>query len=214
LRDAKMDSSGSDDDKQSAAAFGSGTLFASAKVTDISGTQELQVRKNKDDYYAKSSALAGIHKISSATVKGLDKGLDDFRNKKLFDFGFVDPDKIEFHDGPKSYFLTRSGSDWWSNSTKMDPATVSALLDKIRDLSASSFAEAGFASPVLDLAATSDGGKRVEKVMLSKNGEKYLAKRENEPALYELNASAVSELQKSAADLKPAPVSSTPVKKK
>jgi hypothetical protein len=50
--------------------------------------------------------------------------------------------------------------------------------------------------------------------MFSKNGEKYLAKRENEPALYELNASAVSELQKSAADLKPAPVSSAPVKKK
>jgi hypothetical protein len=214
LREAKMDMSGSDDDKKSAAAFGSGKLFASAKVTDISGTQELQVRKNKDEYYAKSSALAGIHKISSATVTGLDKSLDDFRNKKLFDFGFADPDKIEFHDGPKSYFLTRSGSDWWSNSTKMDPATVSALLDKIRDLSASSFAEAGFASPVLDLAATSDGGKRVEKVMLSKNGEKYLAKRENEPALYELNASAVSELQKSAADLKPAPVSSAPAKKK
>jgi len=41
--------------------------------------------------------------------------------------------------------------------------------------------------------------------MVAKNGDKYLAKRENEPALYELNVSAVSELQKSAADLKPAP---------
>ena len=57
----------------------------------------------------------------------------------------------------------------------------------------------------MDLTVTSDGGKRVEKVMVAKNGDKYLAKRENEPALYELNVSAVSELQKSAADLKPAP---------
>jgi hypothetical protein len=205
LRDAKMDLSGSEDEKKTAAAFGAGAPFATVRVTDVSGTLELQVRKNKDDYYAKSSAAAGIHKISSGTGTGLDKGLDDFRNKKLFDFGFAEPEKMELHDGPKSYFLTRSGGDWWSNGTKMDAGTVSTLVDKIRDLSASKFAETGFAAAALDLTVTSDGGKRMEKVSLSKNGENYLAKRENEPALYELNASAVSELQKSAADLKPAP---------
>ncbi len=205
LRDAKMDLSGSEDDKKAAAAFGSGTPFATARVTDVSGTQELQVRKNKDDYYAKSSTVAGVYKISSGTAPALDKGLDDFRNKKLFDFGFAEPDKFELHDGPKSYFLTRSGSDWWSNGAKMEPGAVSALTDKIRDLSASKFAETGFTAAVMELTVTSGGGKRVEKVMLSKNGDKYLAKRENEPALYELYASAVTELQKSAADLKPAP---------
>jgi hypothetical protein len=214
LRDAKMDLGGSDDDKKVAAAFSSGTSFATAKVTDVSGTQELQVRKNKDDYYAKSTAVAGVYKISTATGTGLDKGLNDFRNKKLFDFGFAEPEKVELHDGPKGYFLTRSGSDWWSNGAKLDAGTISSLVDKIRDLSASNFAETGFAAAVLDLAVTSDGGKRVEKVMLSKNGEKYLAKRENEPALYELSASAVTELQKSAADLKPAAVSAPPPNKK
>jgi len=203
LRDAKMDLSANADDKKMSAAFNSGTLFASAKVTDVSGTQELQVRKNKDDYYAKSSAVAGVFKIAAATGTGLDKSLNDFQNKKLFDFGFVDPDKIELHDGPKSYSLAHSGTDWLSNGTKMDPETVSALLDKIRDLSASKFPESGFATPELDLTVTSDGGKRVEKVLLSKNGDKYLAKRENEPALYELDASAVTDLQKAAADLKP-----------
>jgi hypothetical protein len=205
LRDAKMEMSGSEDDKKVAAAFGSGTAVATARVTGVSGTQELQVRKNKDDYYAKSSSVAGVYKISSGTAPRLDKSLEDFRNKKLFDFGFADPDKIELHDGPKSYFLTRSGGDWWSNGAKMEPGAVSVLVDKIRDLSASKFVDTGFAAPVINLTVTSDAGKRVEKVMLSKNGEKYLAKRENEPALYELNASAVTELQKSAADLKPAP---------
>ena len=172
LRDAKMDLSGSEDDKKAAAAFGSGTPFATARVTDVSGTQELQVRKNKDDYYAKSSTVAGVYKISSGTAPALDKGLDDFRNKKLFDFGFAEPDKFELHDGPKSYFLTRSGSDWWSNGAKMEPGAVSALTDKIRDLSASKFAETGFTAAVMELTVTSGGGKRVEKVMLSKNGDK------------------------------------------
>jgi len=87
----------------------------------------------------------------------------------------------------------------------MYAGTVSVLIDKIRDLSASKFVDTGFTAPWIELTVTSDGGKRVEKVMLSKNGDRYVAKRENEPALYELNASAVTELQKSAADLKPAP---------
>ena len=214
LRDAKMDLSGSEDDKKAPAAFSSGTPLATVRVTDVSGMQELQVRKSKDDYYAKSSAVAGVYKISSGTGPGLDKGLDDFRNKKLFDFGFADPDKIDLHDGSRSYFLTRSGSDWWSNGTKMDPGTVSALVDKIRDLSASKFPETGFIAPAMELTVTSDGGKRAEKVLISKNGDNFVAKRENEPALYELSATAVSELQKSAADLKPAAVSAPPASKK
>ncbi len=214
LRDAKMDLSGSEDEKKADAAFAAGAPFATVRVTDVSATLELQVRKNKDDYYAKSSAVAGVYKISSGSGTGLDKGLDDFRNKKLFDFGFAEPEKMELHDGPKSYFLMRSGNDWSSNGTKMDAGTVSALVEKVRDLSASKFAETGFAAAALVLTVTSDGGKRVEKVLLSKNGENYLARRENEPALYELNASTVAELQKSAADLKPAPVSSPPPKKK
>jgi hypothetical protein len=214
LRDAKMDLSATEDQKKLAAAFSSATPFATAKVTDVSGTPELQVRKNKNDYYAKSTAVAGVYKISSGTATGLDKSIDDFKNKKLFDFGFADPDKVEIHDGPKGYFLTHGGSDWWSNGTKMDPGTVSVLIDKIRDLSASNFAEIGFAASALNLTVTSDGGKRVEKVSFSKNGDKYLAKRENEPALYEMDASAVEGLQKSAADLKPAAAPTPPAGKK
>jgi hypothetical protein len=213
LRDAKMDLSATEDEKKVAAAFNSGTPFATAKITDVSDAQELQVRKNKDDYYAKSTAVAGVYKISTGTATGMDKSLDDFRNKKLFDFGFAEPDKIELHDGPKSYFLTHSGSDWWFNGTKMDPESVSALVDKIRDLSASNFAETGFPASALDITVTSDGGKRVEKLLLLKNGDKYLAKRENEPALYELSASAVTDLQKSAVDLKPAAPPPAPKKK-
>jgi len=214
LHEAKMELSASDDEKKVSTAFASGTPFASAKVTDLSGTQELYVRKNKDDYYAKSSAVAGVYKISSATGTGLDKSIDDFKNKKLFDFGFADPDKIEVHDGSKGYFLTHSGSDWWSSGTKMDSSTVSALIDKIRDLSAAKFPESGFTAPTLNLTVTSDGGKRIEKVQISKNGATYVAKRENEPTLYELTSSAATELQKSAADLKPAAVPSVPATKK
>jgi hypothetical protein len=207
LSDAKMDLSGSDDGKKAAAAFNSGAPVATARVTDASGTQELQVRKNKDDYYAKSSAVEGVYKVSSAVGSGLDKSLDDFRNKKIFDFGYADPDKVELHDGSKSYSLSRSREEWSSNATKMDASSVRTLVGKVRDLSASKFVDTGFTKAILDITVTANDGKRAEKVLIAKKGDRYVAKRENEPALYELNAADVTELQKSAADLKPAAAS-------
>ena len=206
LKDAKMDISGAGaDEKKAAAAFSAAAPVATARVTDAAGTQELQVRKSKDDYYAKSSAVPGVYKVAADLGTGLDKSLDDFRNKKLFDFGFDDPTKVEMHDASKAYFLTKGGQDWWSDGKKMDSASVQSFIDKVRELSASKFVDAGFTTPVLDVAVTSSDGKRVEKVLISKAGDKYVAKRENELALYELDSTAVTDLQKSAADVKPAP---------
>jgi Domain of unknown function (DUF4340) len=218
LRDIKMDLGGTDDEKKIAAAFSSGAPTIAAKITDASGNQELQIRKNKDDYYAKSTAVAGIFKILSGTASSLEKSPDDFRNKKLFDFGFNDPDKIEIHDGAKAYFLTRSGPDWWSNGVKMDVATVSSLIDQLRDLSASKFPDSGYTWPALEITVTSKDGKSTEKVAIAKAEDRYIAKRENEPALYELSVPAITQLQKSAAEIKPAETKpadakSTPAKK-
>jgi hypothetical protein len=210
LTDAKMelpasDNGSSDDQKKIASAFASATPFASAKVTAESGTQELQMRKSKDDYYAKSSAVEGIYKVPSALGQALNKNLEDFRNKKLLDLGSDDPNKIELRDGSKTYFLTKNGEDWWSGSAKkMDAGTVQDLIDKIRDLSASKFVDSGFTAPLIDLTVTSNDGKRVEKVTISKTGDNYIAKRENEPALYQLDSKAVDDLTKSAGEVKPA----------
>ena len=206
LKDAKMDlSPAGPDPKKAAAAFASATPIATAKITDSSGTQELQIRKSKDEYYAKSSAVPGVYKVANDLGTGLDKSLDDFRSKKLFDFGFDDPNKVEMHDGSKAYLLTKGGQDWWSDGKKMDSASVQSFIDKVRELSAAKFVDTGFSTAAIDVAVTSNDGKRVERVLLSKNGDNYVAKRENEPALYELDSTAVADLQKSAADVKPAP---------
>jgi hypothetical protein len=206
LHEAKMDLSGGDADaKKAASAFGSGTQVATAKITDSSGTQVLQIRKNKDNYYAKSSVVDGVYKVASDLGSGLDKKVDEFRNKKLFDFGYEEPNKVELHDGGKAYFLTKGGEDWWSDGKKMDSASVQSLIDKVRGLSASKFVDSGFSGVALDVTVTSNDNKRVEKVSISKSGERYIAKRENEAALYQLDSSAVTELQKAAGDLKQAP---------
>jgi hypothetical protein len=217
LGDAKMDLSASDDDqKKAVAAFSSGTAVATAKVTDASGTEELQVRKSKDDYYAKSTAVEGVYKVTSDLGTALDKTVDDFRNKKLFDLGFSDPDKIELHDGDKAYFLTRGGSDWFSaDGKKVDAIGAQGFVEKVRDLAASKFVDSGFSTADLELTTTSNSGKTVEKVLIAKDGDHYVAKRDGEPALYQLDPVVISGLQLAAQDLKPAaePKPETPKKK-
>jgi len=214
LGDAKMELGAADDEKKDMSAFNTGTPVGTAKVTDVAGMQELQVRKNKDDYYAKSSAVAGVYKVLSSVGTSVDKSLEDFRNKKVFDFGFADPEKIEIRDGAKSTFLTRNGSDWWSNGVKMDEGNVSTLVADIRALTATKFPDSGFTTPSIEITVTSDTGKRVEKVQIAKNGDNYVAKRENEPALYELSATAIKDLQDARAGLKPAAPPPAPAPKK
>jgi uncharacterized protein DUF4340 len=205
LTDAKMGLSGSDN-KGAASGFAGATPVATAKVTDQSGTQELQVRKSKETYYARSSVVDGAYKVDADLGKALDKSLDDFRNKKLFDFAYDEPDKIEMHSGPKAYFLTRSGEDWWSNGKKMDPESVQTLILQLRDLAAGKFPDSGFTNPEIFATVTSGSGKRIEKVEIAKSGDHYVAKRENEPALYQIDSSAIDDLQKAADGLKPAAV--------
>ena len=237
LQEAKIDTSAAADEKKDAVTFGSAAPYATVKLASPSGTQQLEIRKaasktptarpgakNKDkkdnpsatapaEYYARSSVVSGVYKIPETLATSLDKSLDDFRDKKLFDFSYPDPDKIEIHDIAHSYFLTRSGSDWWGpDGKKIDPATVQPLMDALRDLSASKFADSGFTTPALEITATSNSGKRTEKVLISKNADRFVAKRDTEPSLYELSPSSVSDLQKYAAALKAAPAAA-PAKK-
>jgi Domain of unknown function (DUF4340) len=210
LTDAKMDISGSDAG-DAAGAFAKAAPVATARVTDASGAQELQIRKikekDKETYYAKSSAVDGAYKVDSSVGKAVDKGLEDFRNKKLFDFGYNDPNKIELHNGSKAYFLTRGSGgsqDWWSSGKKMDPDSVDTFISKLRDLAATKFPDLGFSNPAIDLYVATDDGKRTEKVLIAKSGDHYLAHRENEPALYQLDASGIDDLLKAADEIKPA----------
>ena len=219
LTDARMDLSDSGG-KDLAPEFAHAVPLATVKVTDESNTEELQVRKSagkeqekgkdndkdnaKNTYYAKSSAADGVYKIDADLGQALNKNLDDFRNKKLFDFGFADPSKVELHNGSKLYVLTRNGEDWWLNGKKMDAGSVQSLVSGLRDLSAEKFPDSGFSKPAIEATVTSNDGKQVEKVLIAKGANGYVAQRASEPALYQLTSSSVDALTKAADEIKPA----------
>ncbi|MCX6631623.1 MAG: DUF4340 domain-containing protein [Candidatus Solibacter sp.] len=198
LKDAKMDLSAEDAAKQ----FAGATKVATVTVTDAGGTQTMEIRRDKDkNVFVKSSAVEGLYKTNADLADAVEKSVDDFRNKKVFDFGFSDPSRVEV----KGVAYTKAGDKWTANGKNMDNASVQTLIDKLRDLAATKFAEKGGGEPVLQASVVSNNGKRTEKVAISKQGTQYFAQRDGEPSIYELDAKVVEELQKAAADVKEAP---------
>jgi ribosomal protein L12E/L44/L45/RPP1/RPP2 len=216
LKDAKMDATISDDDaKKAAAGFAGGTKVATAAVTDQSGTRSIEVRKDKDkNYYAKSTAVEGIYKIGADVGDALDKSLDDFRNKKLFEFGFSDPTKLDIKNGAAAASYSKSGDKWMLGAKTMDNASVQNLIDKLRDLAASKFVTAGSGEVVFQATVTSDSGKRNETVVIRKQGTQYFAQRQGEPSIYELDAKAAEDVEKAASDVKEQAAAPPPAPKK
>ncbi len=198
---ASMDLSGNG---QAATAFAQATPVATVTLTGDQGAQTLTLRKDKGDDYARSSIVDGTYKVDPSLDTALDKNLDDYRNKKLFDFGFEEPSKIELHDGAKAWFLSRSGSDWWSNGKKVESSSVESVVDMLRDLAATGFPGSGFSNADIAATVTSSDGKQTEKVLFSKSGNHYIARRENEASLYQLDAAAVTNLIEAVNSIRPA----------
>ena len=79
LKDAKMDLS----EAEAAKKFVAAGRVATVTVTDAGGTQTIEVRRDKDkNVFVKSSAVEGLYKANADLADALDKGVDDFRNKK------------------------------------------------------------------------------------------------------------------------------------
>jgi len=206
IKEAKMDAAVSEEDaKKAEGNFASGTKIAVARVSDAAGTQEIEIRKKENDYFAKGSAVAGVHKVTAELGEGLDKALNDFRNRKLFEFGFSDPTKVEVKgaDGQTKVY-TKSGEKWMRGSETMDSVSVQSFIDKLRDLSAVEFKESGFGTPVLDLRVTSKDGKLMDHVQIAKGqGADAYAVRVNEPTVYQISAAALLELETTSGAIRP-----------
>jgi Domain of unknown function (DUF4340) len=201
LSEAKMDLNVPAADAEKAQhGYASGKLVATAKLTDSTGTQTFEVHKSGDDYFAKSSAVNGTYKLTAELGKLLEKPLDEFRNKKIFDFGFSDPTKVEI----QGKTFTRSGSDWKSDGKIVDSASVQAVIDKLRDLSAAKFVTGGFTTAAASITVVSNDGKRTEKAEFSKDADGYVVRRGSEPGLYQMNAKSLDDILEAGNKVKPA----------
>jgi len=202
LRDAKFDPTAPDADAPKK--FAAAAKLATVSLTDSSGSQTMEVHletgKDKTKtYYAKSTVTEGTYKIQNEVGDALDKSVDDFRQHKVFDFGFSDPTKIEVN----SRTFTKSGDKWMEGSKVMDNNSIQTVIDRLRELSAKNLSDKPVVgSQLYDFTVTSNDGKRVEKVIIRQQDKKLLAQRQNEPTIYELADSTASDLQRDIGGIK------------
>lgn len=199
LVDAKLDPVASEDQKAASEMFGAGKKIATVTATDDRGTQTMEVRlANDKNYYAKSSAVEGVYKIVNDIGEGLDKSVDDFRNKKVFDFGFNEVKKVEI----SGQTYEKSGDKWTANKVQMDTDSVQAVIDKLRDLTATKLTDKPGGVKTFTFAVTSGDNNKVETVVVNREPDGWNARREGEPTVYVLDAKAVDDLQKAIAAIK------------
>jgi hypothetical protein len=188
--------------------------LAVVEVTDESGVHTLTIAKDKaDKHYAKSSDLEGVYEVSSTLAEALDKPLDDFRNKKLFDFGFTDPAAIQVRDGETRLNIAKKDDQWILSSDgdrELESEKVQALLDDLRALRAESFpsddesdqGKYGLTDPAIEAEVIQAGDGGTEKVVLSSPAEeKVYGARVGQSTTYELEKSDVEDLRKRIEDL-------------
>lgn len=198
LKDARMEvTNDSEEEAAIPAKFAAATPVAIAKVTDQKGTMQIEIRKGKEkDYYAKSSAVEGVFKTSADLGEALAKPLDEYRNKKLFDFGFNEPNRVEVRQEGSVYTFAKSGAEWKRDGKTYDAGSVQQIVDRLRELSATKFTDAAAGAIVAEYSVGA------EKVTIAKQGETYLARRANEAEVYVLDNKAVSEIKDLAANAK------------
>ena len=202
LRDVRLDPALSEaDEKKLVARFNAATPLVTVRTTDPSGVSQLEVRRARDEektenvYFAKSNAVAGAHKVPQELGISLEKDIDGFRNKKLFDFGFNDPSKLDLKIGATTRSFGHNGTKWMEGAKEVKPETIQVFIDRLRELSAKTFvADAKQITPDMEVTVTSPDGKKSETVRLAGT----LAARGNEPAMYQIDPGLLEELKKQA----------------
>ncbi len=192
--------------------------LAVVEIVDDAGWHELTVARDGDAYYAKSSDQDGVYEVSSTLAESFDKPLDDFRNKKIFDFGFADPARVEVRAGPNAVVIAREEDKWLLRSDggrELEGEKVQTLLDGLRNLAALEFpsdnasdrARYGLDRPAIEAEVTPSGddAEPEKAVVSSPEKERVYAARAGEPSIYEVEKAPAEDIRRAVEDiLKPA----------
>ncbi len=141
LKDAKMDLTAEDAAKRFAAA----AKVATVTVTDAGGTQTLEVRRDKDkNVYAKSSAVEGD--LQGQRRPGRRPRQRAWTTSAIRSSS-ISASAIPAGSSSRASTYTKTGESGRPSGKTMDNTSVQNLIDKLRDLAATKFAEKGGGQP-------------------------------------------------------------------
>lgn len=202
LLDIKIDPAVTDEEQaKTDAAFASATPVGKAILATAKGSEELDIRKQGDAFYARSNAAEGTAKVTADIAAVVEKGFEQYKSRRIFEFGFNEPSKIEVKRAGSVKSYGKNAEQWYLNGKKMRPETVQALIDKLRQLTAVRFAAPSTPASTLEITVVTNDGKTVETVKFAG----ALAAKGNEAFRYDLGPDAVPELEKILDAIVPAP---------
>jgi hypothetical protein len=199
--EAKRNPNATAEDQQTAAAS-----FALAKplaTLKLPTGQTLELRRaDAENYFARSSMWPGIWRATKELGEGLDKGEADLRSKKLFDIAFSDPSRVQLRAGAQTFLFEKVGMDWRSAGKTVDSAAVQALIDRLRDLSATGFLNTTpTGSAAGEVEVVYGNGKLKDTVSFFAEG----ARRANDSSSYATQPNTFADLQQAAANIREVP---------
>lgn len=202
LLDIKIDPQVTDEEQaKTDAAFGSATPVGKAVMTSAKGAEQVEIRKQGDVFYARSNAAEGTAKVTADVAAVVEKGFEQYKSRRIFEFGFSEPSKIEVKRARSVKAYGKNAEQWYLNGKKMRPETVQSLIDKLRQLTAVRFAAPSSPVPSIEITVVTNDGKTVETVKFAG----ALAAKGTEPFRYDLGPDAVPELEKILDAIVPAP---------
>jgi hypothetical protein len=174
----------------------------SAKLAD--GTRSAEFRRDKDNtLYARSDDLSGIYPVQSDLESYLKKSLEEFRNKRLFDFGFADVFTLRYEAGGRALNLSKPNEQWQLDGKGTDSAKANKLLDELRAATATLWVDGPAPGTVTAKVQLETAGGSKEQVEFRRNGTECFAVRAGESGYYKLPESVLKGIESAASEISP-----------
>jgi hypothetical protein len=184
------------DVKKSLGIFASAKPVGALQMTVGDAVMKLEVRKTSGgEYYAKSSEHEAAYELEGDLGSTLEKELEEYRNKKLFGFGFAAVEKVALNKGGKTEVLEKKDKDWLLGGKKADAERVEELISDLRGMAALKIVKQPLGETYLEITVHTDDLKKPDTVRIAKTGNFHYAQRQGEATVFDVDPKLISDFE-------------------
>lgn len=178
-------------------------LYARLSVSTEAKTEAAELRGTPGDVYARSALVGGIYRVPAEIDNFLRKPLTDFRDLRVFRFGFADVFQLHYEGGGTKLELEKPNENWMLGSRKVDASAANKLVDELRGANAAEYREGNSPGAVTHTIRVQVADGREETVRLHKADEAIFATRDGEGGYYRLPEGFLKGLEAAAGAVAP-----------
>lgn len=176
-------------------------LYARVTVATESKTETAELRGSPGNVYASSATLGGIYPVPAEIDNFLRKPLAEFRDLRVFRFGFTDVFSLRYEGAGLTLELQKPNKDWLAGGKKVDATAANQLVDELRSATAAEYREGEAPGTVIHTIRVQTADGRDETVTFHKGDEANFAARAGEKGYYRLPEGFLKAVESAAAGL-------------